>query len=335
MNAQSLYDVPIEMQKQGGPYLVVCWGQEQDREFRKALKRRVRSTYKGPMTSALTMRYTDMDLESDHIFYWRGEGSPTDHPTVQDWTRLTGGMTILLPKEGADLDAGADLIAVELRKRARTQLRNLRHLMRRYPWFQWEVSRNEYWGSITARVHGPTGWRVRARVKGRWRQVDSPSCTSPVHIEDPERAIEQLNRWTREMGLWMSLNHTYHNLYLSVSMASKSGPDEKKRWVTTYGPEFNISVWARKTHPYSGMPDDGSATGVHLRTPLTDADHALLAALDVEAGKARENGMFFCTECRTAKTRETDYCHFHFAATVCKDCCTPAAHKAAARESYN
>jgi hypothetical protein len=62
----------------------------------------------------------------------------------------------------------------------------------------------------------------------------------------------------------------------------------------------------------------------------------LLASLNDEAAKAKQDGWFYCSKCHTAKPR-SEYGFFYFAGNYCKDCQTanPDLYRRAMAETYN
>ena len=78
---------------------------------------------------------------------------------------------------------------------------------------------------------------------------------------------------------------------------------------------------------------DGEGISVHgdaLRDPL------MLDHLNAEAGKALQDGWFWCSNCDVAKP-ESEYGYFHFAGKYCRSCRdkNPQKYKEARSESYN
>lgn len=75
---------------------------------------------------------------------------------------------------------------------------------------------------------------------------------------------------------------------------------------------------------------DGEAICYHQPT------EAELETMNAEAGKALQDGWFYCSRCHTAKP-DTEFAYFYFAGKYCNDCkeSNLPHYNEAMRESYN
>lgn len=147
------------------------------------------------------------------------------------------------------------------------------------------------------------------------------SSSTLVWVENDDdlsaNTIEWLDRKHEQLKVFLEYMQKYPNLYFAITQTPPHVPD---------------AVWVRHTLP-DGTERDG--TGMlygkdELRDPI------ILDHLNYQAGKARQEGYFWCSGCDEVHPQE-EYAYFYFAGEYCKKFKeeNPDHYRMAKNESYN